>query len=251
MSRETDGYNWAGRFKAQILKVGSEGRDRNVHCAFDAAGFPLPMGTNVEDIRRCIATQLRVQRIRGDLRYAAEGYPPETASPSHGHTSLSKRAQIRHVTLRPGTSLRQPHRQPRTAWVPRILLRHLLLNKLAPSMISGTSCRYPLESAGRTGGCLNRVQVSGGRKKGAGCRVQEKHRHARDQLLRASQSIPLTSPKATAKEPTPIGAASSRSRAVRRWNVHRFRVTVQTPRRIRPGLMGFVPQLILQSVVFG
>ena len=28
-------------------------------------------------------------------------------------------------------------------------------------------------------------------------------------------------------------------------------VTVQTPRRIRPGLMGFVPQLILQSVVSG
>ena len=28
-------------------------------------------------------------------------------------------------------------------------------------------------------------------------------------------------------------------------------VTVQTPRRIRPGLMGFVPQPILQPIVFG
>jgi hypothetical protein len=28
-------------------------------------------------------------------------------------------------------------------------------------------------------------------------------------------------------------------------------VTVQPPRRIRPGLMGFIPQPILQPVVFG
>jgi len=53
-------------------------------------------------------------------------------------------------------------------------------------------------------------------------------RPARDQLLRASQSIPLNIAEGNGKGPMPIGAASSRSRAVRRWNARRFR-TVSKP----------------------
>ncbi|MGA7982677.1 MAG: four helix bundle protein [Chromatiaceae bacterium] len=54
-------------------------------------------------------------------------------------------------------------------------------------------------------------------------------RPARDQLLHAGQSIPLNIAEGKDKGTNAnIGAASSRSLAVRRWNAHRFR-TVWKP----------------------
>jgi hypothetical protein len=48
-------------------------------------------------------------------------------------------------------------------------------------------------------------------------------RHARDQLLRGLQSIPLNIAEGNGKGPMLIGAASSKSPAVLRWNARRFK----------------------------
>jgi hypothetical protein len=60
-------------------------------------------------------------------------------------------------------------------------------------------------------------------------------RHARDQLLRASQSIPLDlsegAPKAMARGRMPIGAVSLRLLAVRRWNAQRFKTALNPAER--------------------